>query len=153
MAEVFIALGSNLGDRAANLLKAEAALEPSVAIRSRSGVHETAPLYVTDQPPFLNRVLCGETDLAPRALLDYLKKIEENLGRIPSRRFGPRLIDLDILYHGDNVVNEEDLVVPHPRIAERLFVLIPMAEIAPERRHPVIGKTTAEMLDALRSGQ
>lgn len=153
MAEVFIALGSNLGDREANLRDAQAAMAPAVAILARSSIHETRPQYVVDQPPFLNMVLRGSTDLEPEALLGFLQKIEKNLGRKPSRRFGPRLIDLDILYHGDNISNSEHLVLPHPRIAERDFVLLPMAEIAPERRHPVTGKTTAEMLEALRSEQ
>jgi 2-amino-4-hydroxy-6-hydroxymethyldihydropteridine diphosphokinase len=152
-AEVFIALGSNLGDRAANLRDAEAALAPAVVVRARSSVHETPPQYVADQPAFLNMVVSGQTGLLPRELLGYLKKIEKNLGRKPSRRFGPRLIDLDLLYHGHNVVNELDLVVPHPRIAERAFVLLPMSEIAPHHRHPVTGRTTLEMLGALRPAQ
>ena len=153
MAEVFIALGSNLGDREANLREAQAAIAAAVAILARSSVHETRPQYVVDQPPFLNMVLRGTTSLEPEALLSFLQNIEKNLGRKPSRRFGPRLIDLDILYHGDKISNDQHLVLPHPRIAERDFVLLPMAEIAPERRHPVTGKTTAEMLEALRSGQ
>ena len=153
MAEVFIALGSNLGDREANLREAQAAIASAVAILARSSVHETRPQYVVDQPPFLNMVLRGTTSLEPEALLSFLQNIEKNLGRKPSRRFGPRLIDLDILYHGDKISNDQHLVLPHPRIAERDFVLLPMAEIAPERRHPVTGKTTAEMLEALRSGQ
>ncbi|MPY74975.1 MAG: 2-amino-4-hydroxy-6-hydroxymethyldihydropteridine diphosphokinase [Alphaproteobacteria bacterium] len=153
MAEVFIALGSNLGDREANLREAQAAIASAVAILARSSVHETRPQYVEDQPPFLNMVLRGTTSLEPEALLSFLQKIEKNLRRKPSRRFGPRLIDLDILYHGDKISNNQHLVLPHPRIAERDFVLLPMAEIAPERRHPVTGKTTAEMLEALRSGQ
>ncbi|MGH6618044.1 MAG: 2-amino-4-hydroxy-6-hydroxymethyldihydropteridine diphosphokinase [Alphaproteobacteria bacterium] len=153
MAEVFIALGSNLGDREANLREAQAAIASAVAILARSSVHETRPQYVADQPPFLNMVLRGTTSLEPEALLSFLQKIEKNLGRKPSRRFGPRLIDLDILYHGDKISNNQHLVLPHPRIAERDFVLLPMAEIAPERRHPVTGKTTAEMLEALQSGQ
>lgn len=153
MAEVFIALGSNLGDREANLREAQAAIASAVAILARSSVHETRPQYVVDQPPFLNMVLRGTTSLEPEALLSFLQNIEKNLGRKPSRRFGPRLIDLDILYHGDKISNNQHLVLPHPRIAERDFVLLPMAEIAPERRHPVTGKTTAEMLEALRSGQ
>lgn len=150
MAEVFIALGSNLGDRAENLASAQTALANAVAICDRSSVLETRPQYVTDQPPFLNMVLRGKTDLAPNVLLKFLKKIEKNLGRRPTRRFGPRLIDLDILYYEDKIVNETDLVLPHPRIAERDFVLVPLAEIAASHRHPVTGKTTVEMLDALR---
>ncbi len=151
MAEVFIALGSNLGDRAENLARAQSALADAVAIGVRSSVLETRPQYVTDQPAFLNMVLRGTTDLAPKALLAFLKKIERNLGRKPARRFGPRLIDLDILYYEDKIVNEADLVLPHPRIAERDFVLVPLAEIAANHRHPVTGQTTAEMLDVLRS--
>lgn len=152
MAEVFIALGSNLGDRAANLRDAQAAMAPGVAICERSSVHETAPQYVADQPPFLNMVLRGCTRLEPMPLLDHLKEIEKNLGRKPSRRFGPRAIDLDILYYEDKIQEEEHLVLPHPRIAERVFVLLPLAEIAPHFAHPVTGRTTVEMLDALRLG-
>jgi 2-amino-4-hydroxy-6-hydroxymethyldihydropteridine diphosphokinase len=153
MAEVFIALGSNLADRQANLERAQAALAPAVTILERSGIHETRPQYVTDQPAFLNMVLRGATDLAPKALLAFLQRLERTLGRKPSRRFGPRLIDLDILYYEDQIVNETELVLPHPRIAERDFVLLPMAEIAANRRHPVTGRTTVEMLEALRIGQ
>ena len=153
MAEVFIALGSNLGDREANLRDAQAAMAPAVTIDVRSSVYETRPQYVTDQPPFLNMVVRGTTGLGPKALLGRLKKIETNLGRRPSRRFGPRLIDLDILYYGDKVFNDEVLILPHPRIAERAFVLLPLAEIAPRHRHPVTQRTTAEMLDELGTGQ
>jgi 2-amino-4-hydroxy-6-hydroxymethyldihydropteridine diphosphokinase len=153
MAEVFIALGSNLADRQANLERAQAALAPAVTILERSSIHETRPQYVTDQPAFLNMVLRGTTELAPKALLAFLQRLEQTLGRIPSRRFGPRLIDLDILYYEDQIVNETELVLPHPRIAERDFVLLPMAEIAANRRHPVTSRTTAEMLEALRIGQ
>jgi 2-amino-4-hydroxy-6-hydroxymethyldihydropteridine diphosphokinase len=152
MTEVFIALGSNLGDREANLLAAQTAMTPSVTIHERSSVHETSPQYVMEQPAFLNMVLRGATGLAPKALLCCLKKIEADLGRKPSRRFGPRLIDLDILYYGDKIFSDEVLVLPHPRIAERDFVLLPLAEIAPRHRHPVTQRTTVEMLDALRSG-
>jgi 2-amino-4-hydroxy-6-hydroxymethyldihydropteridine diphosphokinase len=153
MTEVFIALGSNLGDREAHLRDALAAMAPAVTIHARSSVHETRPQYVTDQPPFLNMALRGTTRLAPKALLRHLKKIETNLGRKPSRRFGPRLIDLDILYYGDKILKDEVLVLPHPRIAERDFVLLPLAEIAPRHRHPVTQRTTVEMLDALGLGQ
>ncbi|MCG8542607.1 MAG: 2-amino-4-hydroxy-6-hydroxymethyldihydropteridine diphosphokinase [Alphaproteobacteria bacterium] len=149
MAEVYIALGSNLGDRAENLRQAESALSAVVSVRKRSTVHETAPQHVTDQPVFLNMVVAGETLLAPEALLRRLKSMEESLGRQPSRRYGPRLIDLDILYYDDQVIEQPDLVIPHPRIAERVFVLQPLLEIAPAKRHPVSGKTTAEMVSAL----
>jgi 2-amino-4-hydroxy-6-hydroxymethyldihydropteridine diphosphokinase len=153
MAEVFIALGSNLGDRAENLVRALSALADGVTIRAQSSVRETKPQYVTDQPPFLNMVVRGSTELDPFALLIFLKKIETNLGRKPSRRFGPRQIDLDILYYEDKIVNEADLVLPHPRIAERDFVLLPLAEIAAKYRHPVTGRTTIEMIEVLQSEQ
>jgi 2-amino-4-hydroxy-6-hydroxymethyldihydropteridine diphosphokinase len=153
MAEVFIALGSNLGDRAENLVRALSALADAVTIRAQSSVRETKPQYVTDQPSFLNMVVCGSTELDPFALLIFLQKIETNLGRKPSRRFGPRQIDLDILYYEDKIVNEVDLVLPHPRIAERDFVLLPLAEIAAKYRHPVTGRTTVEMIEVLQSEQ
>ena len=98
-------------------------------------------------------VVCGSTELDPFALLIFLQKIETNLGRKPSRRFGPRQIDLDILYYEDKIVNEVDLVLPHPRIAERNFVLLPLAEIAAKYRHPVTGRTTVEMIEVLQSEQ
>ena len=149
MAEVYIALGSNLGDRAENLRQAESALSAVVSVRKRSTVHETAPQHATDQPDFLNMVVAGDTSRTPEVLLRRLKSIEQSLGRKPSRRFGPRLIDLDILYYDDQIIERPDLVIPHPRIAERVFVLQPLLEIAPERRHPVSGKTTADMVSAL----
>lgn len=149
MTIVYIALGSNLGDRRSNLRRAQEALAPLVTIRQRSGIHETPPQYVTDQPPFLNMVLSGETALAPHELLALLKDIERRLGRTPTRRFGPRTIDLDILYYGDQIVKDDTLQIPHPRISERDFVLRPLMEIAPTHRHPVTNDTTAEMLKRL----
>jgi 2-amino-4-hydroxy-6-hydroxymethyldihydropteridine diphosphokinase len=149
MAEVFIALGSNLGDREENLRRAEQALSSQVNIGKVSSVYETEPQYVVDQPRFLNKVLRGVTELAPHALLAFLKQIESDLGRVPSVRFGPRLVDLDILYYEDKIVNDAKLRIPHPRISEREFVLRPMLEIAPDFRHPETGETTADMVKAL----
>lgn len=151
MAEIFLGLGSNLGNREENLRRAEVALAPAVVIRKISSVYETEPQYVVDQPRFLNRVLNGVTELAPHALLAFLKQIEGDLGRVPSERFGPRLVDLDILYYEDKIVNDAQLQIPHPRISEREFVLRPMLEIAPDYPHPETGKTTIEMLKALDS--
>jgi 2-amino-4-hydroxy-6-hydroxymethyldihydropteridine diphosphokinase len=149
MTVVYLGLGSNLGDREENLRRAEAALAPAVVIQKRSSLHETEPQYVVDQPRFLNRVLRGVTELAPHALLAFLKQIESDLGRVPSKRYGPRLVDLDILYYEDKIVNDADLQIPHPRISEREFVLRPMLEIAPDFPHPVTGRTTKDMLKAL----
>jgi 2-amino-4-hydroxy-6-hydroxymethyldihydropteridine diphosphokinase len=129
---VYLALGTNLGDRRANLRAAVERLSPTVAVAAQSSIYETEPAYVADQPRFLNMVLRGHTSLAPHALLRFLKKIEQTLGRVASERYGPRLIDLDILLYGDAVVDEPDLIIPHPRIAERPFVLVPLAELAPD---------------------
>jgi len=149
MTEIFLALGSNLGDRAANLEAAIGALAPDVEVIERSPVYETAPEYVTDQPRFLNMALRGETALDPGSLLRRLKAIETALGRTPTVRFGPRVIDLDILFYGDEVVRTTDLVVPHPSMAERAFVLRPLADLAPAKRHPATGRTVREMLQSL----
>ena len=153
MEQVFIALGSNLGNRQENLDRALEALAASVKIISQSSVYETDPAYVLDQPSFLNMVVAGETGFSAEALLSELKRIEAVLGRAPARRNGPRLIDLDVLYYSDHVIETDRLIVPHPRIAERLFVLEPLAEIAPDLRHPVSNMTTREMLERLRDGQ
>lgn len=153
MEEVFIALGSNLGDQSDNLARARDALSAFVQIDACSSELETRPQYVVDQPRFLNMVLRGRTDLTVRALLDRLQRLEKALGRTPTKRFGPRKIDLDILYFGHHVIDEPDLKIPHPRLAERDFVLLPLLEVAPEHRHPVSGKTTREMLKLLESQQ
>lgn len=149
MAEVFIALGSNLGDRQGTLLRAQERIAELVEIAARSKAHETDPAYVTEQPRFLNMALAGETALSAETLLVRLKEIERELGRWPAGRFGPRVIDLDILYYAEDIIDTPDLIVPHPRLAERRFVLEPLLEIAPEKRHPVTGRTTAHMLERL----
>jgi 2-amino-4-hydroxy-6-hydroxymethyldihydropteridine diphosphokinase len=149
MATVYLGLGTNLGDRFANLRAAVAALGEVARVEALSRVYETAPLYVTDQPAFLNMAARAETDLEPHALLARLKSIEEHLGRVASRRYGPRLIDLDILFYGGETVVSDTLEIPHPRLAERRFALAPLADIAAELRHPTLGSTIAALLDAL----
>ncbi len=149
MTEVYIALGGNLGDRAANLEAAIAALGPEIVLRDRSAVYETEPRYVTDQPRFLNMAVRGETDLGADKLLRHLKKLEKSLGRTGGERYGPRLIDLDILFYGDAVIKTPGLSIPHPRLAERAFVLRPLADIAPRMVHPATGKTIMRMLEEL----
>lgn len=149
MTRVYIALGGNLGDRLANLEAAIAALAPEVTVLERSPVYESDPKYVTDQPRFLNMALAVETDLDAPALLAFLKSMEERLGRVPGDRNGPRPIDLDIVFFGNDVIDLPDLTVPHPRLAERAFVLRPLADIASAAIHPVTGLSVGEMLDAL----
>jgi 2-amino-4-hydroxy-6-hydroxymethyldihydropteridine diphosphokinase len=148
---VYLALGANLGDRPANLCAAIAALPPSVVVRQSSPVYETPPWGLTDQPAFLNMVVKAETRLEPAALLAYLKRIEQELGRAPTVRWGPRLIDMDILFYGDLILNTPGLAIPHPRLHERAFVLVPLSDIAPDLRHPVSGKTVSELLAAVNT--
>ncbi|HEY9075827.1 MAG TPA: 2-amino-4-hydroxy-6-hydroxymethyldihydropteridine diphosphokinase [Anaerolineaceae bacterium] len=143
---VYIAMGTNLGDRAANLEKAIALLPPDAQPMRLSPIYETEPWGYTDQPAFLNAVLEAETSLPPLDLLAALKRIESEIGRKPTFRYGPRLIDLDILFYDDLILEADNLVIPHPRLAERLFVLQPLADLAPDLRHPVSGLTIDELL-------
>jgi 2-amino-4-hydroxy-6-hydroxymethyldihydropteridine diphosphokinase len=151
MVESLIALGTNLGDREENLRRAVRAIGALGRVSCTSSVFETEPMYLERQGPFLNCVICLETDLAPRALLDALRAIEAEMGRERGVRYGPRTIDLDILFYGGEVVSEEGLEIPHPRIAERRFVLAPLSEVRPRLVHPVLGKTVSELASSLVS--
>ncbi len=146
---VFIALGTNMGDRLENLDQAIAALPPEVQPIQVSSVYETPPWGFQDQPAFLNAVLKGETRLKPGPLLRYLKETEVRLGRKPSFQNGPRLIDLDVLFYNDRIVELPGLSIPHPRLHERAFVLVPLADLAPDLVHPRLLHTVREMLQAV----
>jgi 2-amino-4-hydroxy-6-hydroxymethyldihydropteridine diphosphokinase len=129
---IYLALGANLGDRGASLRNAVERLRDAVAVERMSSVYETEPAYLLDQPRFMNMALRGHTTLEPHALLVFLKRIERDMGRTAGPRYGPRAIDLDILLYDSLALTTADLTIPHPRMAERPFVLAPLAEIAPD---------------------
>ncbi len=146
---IYLSLGSNLGDRAANLERAvEALAEISVRVLRRSSIYETEPVDFLAQPWFLNCVVEAETSLGPRQLLEGLQAIERKLGSKKLVPRGPRIIDLDIIFYDAGVIHETGMEIPHPRLVERRFVLVPLAEMAPEFLHPVLRKTSAELLAA-----
>ena len=147
---VYIALGTNLADRHNNLKEALQLLADKVEISAISRLYETAPAYVLDQPAFLNMAVKGNTTLSPTDLLTYLKDLETKIGREKTVRYGPRKIDLDILFYDDWVVNfPPHLHIPHPRMIERAFVLRPLADIAPDFIHPILKQTISELLAEL----
>ena len=149
MKTIYLSLGSNIGDREANLRAAIERLEAErIHVLRTSPIYETEPLEYTAQRWFLNLVLEAETDLLPRQLLARTAKIERELGRTRAIAKGPRTIDIDILLYGRAVVRTATLEIPHPRMAERRFVLAPMADLAPDLRHPVTGRSMREMLEA-----
>lgn len=143
---LFLGLGTNLGERMVNLAQALSLLPPAVTVLRCSPVYETPPWGITDQPAFLNMVCEVESGLQPPALLDRLKFLEEKMGREKTVRYGPRLIDLDILFYADQVYKDDRLEIPHPRLSERAFVLAPLADLAPDFKHPVTHQTVRAML-------
>lgn len=151
MVEAIIALGSNLGDRASNLRRAVSALGEYGSVVAVSSVYETEPKYYRDQGWFLNAVVALETELAPTLLIRALQTTEASMGRERGIRYGPRVIDLDILFYDDLVLSEPGLEVPHPKISERLFVLEPLREIRPHLVHPVLKVTVSKLADSLEA--
>ena len=144
--KVYMGLGSNVGNKEANLAQAFKLLPPDVTVARISSLYETEPVGYKDQPWFLNCVCCAYTDLSPPKLLDYVKHIEEQLGRLLSFRNAPRPIDIDLLFYGDETVDSDQLTIPHPRVHERAFTLAPLVELDPAHMHPVRRQTISQLL-------
>lgn len=149
MSMIYLALGSNLGDRKQNILKAIELLKKKVKNISVAGFYETKPQYYEKQDIFLNTVLRGETDLPPSELLRFVKKIEREIGRKPRIRYGPREIDIDILFYDNLVYKDKILIIPHPLLQERYFVLRPFLDLDAEFVHPVLKKTIGALYKIL----
>jgi 2-amino-4-hydroxy-6-hydroxymethyldihydropteridine diphosphokinase len=156
MARAYLSIGSNQGGRVENCVIAVAKLAHKVKVLNVSTVYETEPWgtaeTAADQPEFMNVAVEIETQLTPHELLETCKWIEDMMGREPGERWGPRIIDLDVLLYEERVIEDEDLVLPHPRMHERRFVLQPLTDIAPQVRHPLLDKTAAELLEDLGTG-
>lgn len=146
---IYLGLGSNLGDREKNLLHALAALAPEIMVNKKSMLYHTAPMYVEEQPEFLNMVCEATTELSAEDVLKKIRSIEKEMGEHAHNQ--PRVIDVDVLFYGREQIRTPELTIPHPGIAERPFVLNPMNEIAPDFVHPVSGATIAELYQRLKT--
>ena len=150
--QTFLSLGSNMGDRYNNLEWALHALSQKMGMGQVSSIYDTTPVGNIVQPRFLNLVCAATTSLMPIELLTFIKEIETDMGRQPGPPNSPRPIDIDILFYGDQIINIPGLIIPHPRLTERAFMLVPLAEIAPDFIHPVVGKKIRQILKALNVG-
>jgi 2-amino-4-hydroxy-6-hydroxymethyldihydropteridine diphosphokinase len=146
----YIGIGSNVGDKKANCQRAIELLQEADKVLAVSSLYYTEPVGYQEQEDFINAVVALETERSPAGLLAQCLALEEQLGRKRTLRWGPRTIDLDILLYGEQVVNLPDLVIPHPQMAARKFVLVPLVEIAPDALHPVLKKTASQILQELK---
>ena len=150
MAIVYLGIGSNLGDRQANCAQAiEHLKDKGIKVTKVSSMHETEPWGLKEQPKFINMAAEAETSLSPEELLTALKDIEKTMGRKDALRWGPRIIDIDILFYDDIVISMEHLEIPHPLLHTRDFVLAPLSEIAADKMHPVLGKSIGQLKEEL----
>ena len=153
MAEAFIGIGANLGARAETLVSATSILSNSVHMVGASHIYETEPIGIENQPAYLNGVLKIETEMGARDLLDHLLAMEKHFGRVREEKWGPRILDLDILLYGEEVIEEKGLCVPHPRLHLRSFVLAPLCDIAPKSLHPTLARTYLDLLESIGTAQ
>lgn len=151
--KVYICLGSNMGNRKLNLQQALLEIEQVSQIEDYSSIYVTEPIGYSEQRFFLNIVVQLRTNKNPRELLDFLKGIEKDMGRKPGVRYGPRIIDIDILLYNDEIIDQDGLKIPHARMHKRAFVLRPLVEISPDVMHPVLKKTAAELLEELKDNK
>ncbi|KAA3658456.1 MAG: 2-amino-4-hydroxy-6-hydroxymethyldihydropteridine diphosphokinase [Chloroflexi bacterium] len=149
MNTIFLGMGTNLGDRQQNLQRAVDGLAAGMTITAVSQLYETPPWGVDEQPAFFNMCLAANTMQTPDQLLPFIKNLEKKIGRTPTYHWGPRLIDIDILFYNNDIIIEPDLTVPHLHMANRAFVLAPLADIALDFLHPQTGKSVEQMLDAV----
>ena len=152
MTKVYAGLGSNVGNKRENILRAIDRIDAyeEICVKEKSGFYDTTPVGGPPQPDYVNCVIGLETEIEPQALLKEFKKIEVELGRKPGVRWGPRVVDLDILLYGGRVVNDHSLKIPHERMHERFFVLEPLCEISPDIKHSVSGMSISELLEKLK---
>ena len=143
---IYLSLGSNVGNRAANLKNAAASLRPQMDVKAKSNIYETPPWGYTEQDKFLNQVVKVKTYVEPEPLLKHLKRLEIALGRQETFHYGPRLIDIDILFYDNLVMETPSLVIPHAQVHKRGFVLLPLMDIAPDLVHPVLKKSVRELI-------
>jgi 2-amino-4-hydroxy-6-hydroxymethyldihydropteridine diphosphokinase len=151
MNEVYLGLGSNVGDRLLNLNKAIELLSEEIQILKKSKIYVSKAVGYTDQPDFYNMVLYGKTDLSPEELFNFIKDVEKNVGRVYRFHWGPREIDIDILFYNDLVYKSDKLNIPHPRLHERDFVLLPLIELNPKLFHPVLNKRVSDLKEFMEN--